>query len=132
MRSISISMMTISIPPDAGKEAERVAALPRLPRDAGGPVFAEPWQAQAFALAVKLSEEGHFTGTNGPRPSAMSCALHLIAASPMTGHIIITIGSRLWSGLSRPKACLVVRRYKRGRKRGPKPTDTRPMASRSS
>ena len=23
--------------------------------------FAEPWQAQAFALAVKLSEEGHFT-----------------------------------------------------------------------
>jgi nitrile hydratase accessory protein len=24
------------------------------------PVFAEPWQAQAFALAVKLSEQGHF------------------------------------------------------------------------
>jgi len=24
-------------------------------------VFAEPWQAQAFALAVKLSEDGHFT-----------------------------------------------------------------------
>jgi nitrile hydratase accessory protein len=35
--------------------------LPRLPRDEGGPVFAEPWQAQAFALAVKLSELGHFT-----------------------------------------------------------------------
>jgi len=32
-----------------------------LPRDDGGPVFAEPWQAQAFALAVKLSEQGHFT-----------------------------------------------------------------------
>jgi nitrile hydratase accessory protein len=41
--------------------AERVTALPRIPRDDGGPVFAEPWQAQAFALAVKLSEEGHFT-----------------------------------------------------------------------
>jgi nitrile hydratase accessory protein len=26
-----------------------------------GPVFAEPWQAQAFALTVKLSEQGHFT-----------------------------------------------------------------------
>jgi nitrile hydratase accessory protein len=25
------------------------------------PVFAEPWQAQVFALAVKLSEQGHFT-----------------------------------------------------------------------
>src|SRR5215471_508453 len=38
-----------------------LAALPRLPHDEDGPVFAEPWQAQAFALAVKLSEEGHFT-----------------------------------------------------------------------
>jgi len=37
--------------------------LPRLPRDEGGPVFSEPWQAQAFALAVKLSELGHFTWT---------------------------------------------------------------------
>jgi nitrile hydratase accessory protein len=29
--------------------------------DREGPVFAEPWQAQAFALAVKLSEQGYFT-----------------------------------------------------------------------
>jgi nitrile hydratase accessory protein len=36
-------------------------ALPSLPRDADGPAFAEPWQAQAFALAVRLSEKGHFT-----------------------------------------------------------------------
>ena len=35
--------------------------LPKLPRDAGGPVFAEPWQAQAFAMAVRLSAQGHFT-----------------------------------------------------------------------
>jgi nitrile hydratase accessory protein len=40
---------------------EQLFDLPRLPRDEGGPVFAEPWQAQAFALAVKLSEQGHFT-----------------------------------------------------------------------
>src|SRR5262249_47068240 len=33
----------------------------RMPRDEGGPVFAEPWQAQAFALALKLSAQGHFT-----------------------------------------------------------------------
>jgi nitrile hydratase accessory protein len=26
-------------------------------------VFDEPWQAQAFALAVRLSAEGHFTWT---------------------------------------------------------------------
>lgn len=36
-------------------------ALASLPRDEGGPVFAEPWQAHAFALAVKLSESGLFT-----------------------------------------------------------------------
>ena len=47
--------------PDPKPDAERLAPLPRLPRDEGGPVFAEPWQAQAFALAVKLSELGHFT-----------------------------------------------------------------------
>jgi len=35
--------------------------LPRLPRDQDGPVFAEPWQAQAFALAVNLSEQGRIT-----------------------------------------------------------------------
>ncbi len=48
-------------PPDGRVEAERLEALPPLPRDEEGPVFAEPWQAQAFALAVKLSEQGRFT-----------------------------------------------------------------------
>jgi nitrile hydratase accessory protein len=42
-------------------DEERLAGLPSLPRDEGGPVFAEPWQAQAFALAVRLSAQGHFT-----------------------------------------------------------------------
>jgi len=46
--------------PDA-TTAERLAILPRISRGEGQPVFAEPWQAQAFALAVKLSEAGHFT-----------------------------------------------------------------------
>lgn len=47
--------------PDRTQTSENLASLPQLPRDEGGPVFAEPWQAQAFALAVKLSEQGHFT-----------------------------------------------------------------------
>ena len=46
--------MTTSIPPD-------LDALPALPRDAEGPLFAEPWQAQAFALAVRLQALGVFT-----------------------------------------------------------------------
>ena len=35
--------------------------LPALPRDQDGPVFNEPWEAKAFALAVRLSEAGWFT-----------------------------------------------------------------------
>jgi nitrile hydratase accessory protein len=41
--------------------ASQLDALPRLPRDEGGPIFEEPWQAQAFALAVRLSEQGEFS-----------------------------------------------------------------------
>jgi nitrile hydratase accessory protein len=47
--------------PESTGQAERLTALPRLPRGEDGPVFAEPWEAQAFALTVKLSEQGHFT-----------------------------------------------------------------------
>ncbi len=38
-------------------------SLPRLPRDEAGPVFAEPWQAQAFALALQLHAQGAFAWT---------------------------------------------------------------------
>lgn len=34
-----------------------------LPRDGDTAVFAAPWQAQAFALAVSLHRAGHFTWT---------------------------------------------------------------------
>jgi nitrile hydratase accessory protein len=36
-------------------------AIPSIPRDGEGPVFREPWEAQAFALAVALEERGLFT-----------------------------------------------------------------------
>ena len=48
-------------PHDSRVAAEQLASLPHLPRDDEGPVFAEPWQAQVFALAVRLSAQGHFT-----------------------------------------------------------------------
>ena len=35
--------------------------FPALPRDKDGPVFNQPWEAKAFALAVRLSEAGCFT-----------------------------------------------------------------------
>jgi nitrile hydratase accessory protein len=41
--------------------APDLAALPAIPRDADGPVFRAPWEAQAFGMAVALHEGGHFT-----------------------------------------------------------------------
>jgi nitrile hydratase accessory protein len=32
-----------------------------IPRNAEGPVFREPWEAEAFALALSLNERGLFT-----------------------------------------------------------------------
>ena len=61
MPCISTCGKTTLSAPNSIRESERLKALPRLPRDEGEPVFAEPWQAQAFALAVKLSEQRLFT-----------------------------------------------------------------------
>jgi nitrile hydratase accessory protein len=41
--------------------ATAIIDLPALPHDKKGPVFNEPWEAQAFALALRLSELGYFT-----------------------------------------------------------------------
>jgi nitrile hydratase accessory protein len=38
-----------------------LGAVPGIPRDAEGPVFREPWEAQAFAMALALHQRGLFT-----------------------------------------------------------------------
>ncbi len=45
------------------RAATALSELTAIPRDAEGPVFRAPWEAQAFAMAVKLHEAGHFTWT---------------------------------------------------------------------
>ena len=47
--------------PTSGSPILNPLDLPALPRDRDGPVFAAPWEAQAFAMAVKLHEKGVFT-----------------------------------------------------------------------
>src|SRR5919204_6353591 len=42
-------------------EATSAARLPGIPLDSGEPVFREPWEAQAFAMALALHERGVFT-----------------------------------------------------------------------
>lgn len=40
---------------------DALAAIASIPREADEPVFAEPWEARAFAMAVSLNEAGLFT-----------------------------------------------------------------------
>ncbi len=48
--------------PDRNELAKKaVAAVPSIPRDREGPVFREPWEAQAFAMALTLFDRGLFT-----------------------------------------------------------------------
>jgi nitrile hydratase accessory protein len=46
---------------DRSAAVQATAALPDIPRDDDGPVFREPWEAQAFAMALALHERGLFT-----------------------------------------------------------------------
>lgn len=48
-------------PYDDAEQAKYIGTLQGIPRDKDGPVFAEPWEAQAFAIAVNLSQRGHFS-----------------------------------------------------------------------
>lgn len=41
--------------------AEATSVLKDLPQDDDGPVFREPWEAQAFAMALSLYDRGLFT-----------------------------------------------------------------------
>src|SRR3954453_12474232 len=46
---------------DGAAAARATAAVPGIPRDDSGPVFLEPWEAQAFAMALALHERGLFS-----------------------------------------------------------------------
>jgi nitrile hydratase accessory protein len=62
-----------------------VAVLPEIPRDAAGPVFREPWEAQAFAMAVALNERGVFTWTEWAAALAAEIKAAQAAGDPDTG-----------------------------------------------
>jgi nitrile hydratase accessory protein len=48
-----------SIEPEAARLATE--AIPSIPHDANGPIFREPWEAHAFAMAIALYDRGLFT-----------------------------------------------------------------------
>ena len=46
---------------DPAASARALETVRDVPRDGDGPVFREPWEAQAFAMALALHERGVFT-----------------------------------------------------------------------
>lgn len=44
-------------------ESALIESSPKIPLDGGEPVFREPWEAQAFAMTVRLYERGLFIWT---------------------------------------------------------------------
>ena len=59
--------------------------LPGRPVDASGPVFREPWEAQAFALALALHERGVFTWAEWASALAAEIRRAQEAGDPDTG-----------------------------------------------
>jgi nitrile hydratase accessory protein len=66
--------------------ARRAAdAVPSIPRDAEGPIFREPWEAQAFAMAVALHARGLFTWPEWAAALAQEIKRAQAAGDPDTG-----------------------------------------------
>ncbi len=61
------------------------AAAPGLPVDGDGPVFREPWEAQAFAMAVALRERELFTATEWAESLGAEIKRAQAAGDPDTG-----------------------------------------------
>jgi nitrile hydratase accessory protein len=56
-----------------------------IPRNAEGPVFREPWEAEAFALALSLNQRGLFTWTEWAETLAEEIKKAQAAGDPDTG-----------------------------------------------
>ena len=68
---------------DAAELASRY--IPGIPRDAEGPVFREPWEAQAFAMALALYDRGLFTWPEWADTLAAEIKRAQAAGDPDTG-----------------------------------------------
>ena len=62
-----------------------VLTVPGLPRDSDGPVFAAPWQAQAFAMTLTLHARGVFTWSEWAAALAAEITRAQQAGDPDTG-----------------------------------------------
>ena len=65
--------------------ARATSAVPSIPCDAEGPVFREPWEAQAFAMALALHERGVFTWSEWAETLSGEIKRAQAAGDPDTG-----------------------------------------------
>jgi nitrile hydratase accessory protein len=65
--------------------AHATSVLKDMPRDDDGPVFREPWEAQAFAMALTLHERGLFTWNEWAAALADEIKRAQAAGDPDTG-----------------------------------------------
>jgi nitrile hydratase accessory protein len=72
-----------SIDPVAARRATE--AVPSIPRDTEGPVFREPWEAQAFAMALALHARGLFSWPEWAATLADAIKRAQAAGDPDTG-----------------------------------------------
>jgi nitrile hydratase accessory protein len=72
-----------SIDPTAARRAAE--AVPGIPHDPEGPVFREPWEAQAFAMALALHARGLFTWPEWAATLAEEIKRAQAAGDPDTG-----------------------------------------------
>jgi nitrile hydratase accessory protein len=72
-----------AIDPTAARRATE--AVPSIPRDAEGPVFREPWEAQAFAMTLTLYDRGLFTWPEWAATLAEEIKRAQAAGDPDTG-----------------------------------------------
>jgi len=64
---------------------QAIEAVASIPRDAEGPVFREPWEAQAFAMALALYDRGVFTWPEWAATLAEEIKRAQAAGDPDTG-----------------------------------------------
>jgi nitrile hydratase accessory protein len=70
---------------DVGGARAATKAIPDMPRDGESPVFREPWEAQAFAMAVLLQEAGLFAWGEWARTLSEEIARAQAAGDPDRG-----------------------------------------------
>ena len=70
---------------DQAAAARAAKEVPGIPHDNDGPVFREPWEAQAFAMALALHERGVFTWSEWAAALAIEIKHAQAAGDPDTG-----------------------------------------------